>query len=737
MHGNRLQVASVYSYMTQHKKQGTGPSIFRPGHNCWRINHLFHAAMLIDCADFYRALHEAIVRAKHSIFIIGWDIDSRIRLLRGEDEKRTDIPSVAGDFLAWKARENPDIPIYLLRWDASFAFLQQRELLARRVWEFKTPPNVHVWLDNTIPAGGSHHQKIILIDDEVVFTGGMDIAPQRWDERAHRPHEPERTDSDGSYGPYHDIQIVLHGPVVQDFSELARWRWKHAAGFDAVPVRKTDLSDPETLPPAWPSAARINFTGMRCAIARTIPWMGSHPPKFEVRQMYLDLVAKAKKFIYMENQFFTSLEIAEAINRRLRANSDLKALIVSSYNPQGLFECEGMWSARIAFKSVLEKGIDSGRVKMCYPVIYDENGKEYYKRIHSKITAIDDHYLTVASSNINNRSMTLDTECDFVLAATEETHRKAIADVRNDLIAEHTGMKKSEVNRIIESLPVDEFLKDGGSRGVRELMDDKFSYQNLQKIACTIADPDRPLLPSFYSFNPGETVPMHNPRKDRFLIAALSLIAALFFIGFLTAYSDLIDPQRVSAFLETSRGTPWAFPLVCIVYVIAGLAMFPVTILSLATAAVFGPLWGPLYALSGALLSGAVLFGIGHFAGLRGVRKLIGEKVRKIDAKLQDKGVLGVVTIRLVPVAPYSLVNLAAGVSSIRFSDFMIGTFLGLLPGLIAKGFVGDSLVQAFVNPSSATYAYVAGGIIFWLVLAAATQIVINRIRKKQKPSRV
>lgn len=727
--------------MSQYKDQGklsAGPSLFRPGHNCWRINQLFQASLVVDCADFYRAIHEAISKARHSVFIIGWDIDSRIRLLRGQDEIKARAPSVAGDFLAWKAKQNPDVQIYLLRWDASIAFMQQRELLAKRVWELKTPPNVHVWLDNTIPAGGSHHQKIILIDDEVVFTGGMDIAPQRWDERAHRPHEPERTDADGSYGPYHDIQIVLHGPAVRDFAELARWRWKHAAGFEAVPVRgNAAIGDPDIIPEAWPEVVNVHFRNMRCAIARTIPWMGSHPERFEVRQMYLDLIGKAEKFLYMENQFFSCMEMAQAINRRLKECPDLHVLLVSSYNPQGLFECEGMWAARIEFKSIVLDGIDPGRIVMAYPVIFDENRNEYYKRIHAKITAVDDSYFDVGSSNISKRSMSLDTECDLVLAATEESHMRAIADRRNDLIAEHTGMAIEDIGRIIdERKPVRALLNSEGGSGrcLREIADEDFTYQNLSKFAGPIADPAHPLLPYVYSLNPGEPHPMHNPRKHRLLLAIILFLIVFAAVVLLGAYSQWVDPDRIGAFLEMSRGTAWAFPLVCIVYVIGGLVMFPVTVLSLITAAVFGPLWGPLYAMGGALLSAAVLFGIGHFAGLKGLRRLIGEKARKIDAKLQDKGIFGMVTVRLVPIAPYSLVNLVAGISSIRFTDYMIGTFLGLLPGLIAKGFVGDALVQAFVNPSKGTYAYVGAGLLFWIALAWGTQMVMNRIRKNRIP---
>ena len=78
-------------------------SIFKQGENCWVTSTATFASPLIDCANYYRALHSSIVKAKHSIFIVGWDIDSRIRLLRGEEEAQSEAPSVVSDLLAWKA----------------------------------------------------------------------------------------------------------------------------------------------------------------------------------------------------------------------------------------------------------------------------------------------------------------------------------------------------------------------------------------------------------------------------------------------------------------------------------------------------------------------------------------------------------------------------------------------------------------------------------------------------------
>jgi len=192
--------------------------LFKPGHNCWKRAHATHATPLIDYDNYFRALHQSICKAQHSIFIVGWDIDSRVRLLRGQDQEETEVPAVISDLIQWKAEQCPHIKIYLLSWDSSIAFLKTREIWPREVWDYKTPENVYTMMDDKIPMGGSQHQKIVVIDDEIAFTGGMDIAPKRWDTREHRLNEPERTDEGEEYGPFHDAQVVTAGPIVRHFA---------------------------------------------------------------------------------------------------------------------------------------------------------------------------------------------------------------------------------------------------------------------------------------------------------------------------------------------------------------------------------------------------------------------------------------------------------------------------------------------------------------------------------------
>ena len=711
-------------------------NIFEINKNCWRVDTAAHATLLVDCANFYSAIHQALSKAQHSIFILGWEIDSHMRLIRGDEEKNSSVPSVTLDLLNWVAKQRPEINIYLCRWDSSVVFVTDRDLMPEFVWSNNTPENVHICLDGKVPMGGSHHQKIILVDDELVFTGGMDIARQRWDKRDHKIDEPERTDVLGSYGPYHDIQIMMDGPIVKNYSELVRSRWLNACGVKPVAIRSQKDSPAEATVPTWPEKYPPQLKNIRCAIARTLPQLGEQNAVQEIRQMYLDLIKEAEEFIYIENQFLTSEEVAQAINQQLKAKPKLKALLVSSYEPQGIFERESMWAGRIEFKKVVEKDVDPSRVKMTCTKIKDKDGKYIPKRIHSKVLFIDHKFMTVASSNINHRSMVFDSECDVTLMPSNFEQAEIILFLRNDLIAEHTGRTAEEVKSIMAGdFTLLQLMKNEARKSYElyEIDDSEFTDQTFKSVVDRFADPEEPLL-SYVALTPDANAkiePFRNPRKHILALSILLLIILAVAVGYLKEHAEWFKPERLKTFLEYARHSRFALPLVCLIYVISSFFLFPVTLLSLITAAVFGALWGPIYGMLGSLASASVMFWIGNVAGHKGLRRLFGERLRAIDSKFQKAGIWGVATLRFLPIAPYSIVNLAAGISSVTFFDFLVGTFVGFLPGLVAKGLVGDSLAQVFIDPKPKTILLLGLGVLLWLALIACTFFLTRRWQKK------
>ena len=92
-------------------------------------------------------------------------------------------------------------------------------------------PRIHIRLDGHHPFGGSHHQKIVLIDERVAFCGGIDMTVGRWDTPEHRDLDSRRRGPDGSlHGPWHDATTALEGPAAVALGDLCRQRWREAGG---------------------------------------------------------------------------------------------------------------------------------------------------------------------------------------------------------------------------------------------------------------------------------------------------------------------------------------------------------------------------------------------------------------------------------------------------------------------------------------------------------------------------
>lgn len=133
---------------------------------------------------------------------------------------------------------------------------------------------------------------------------------------------------------------------------------------------------------------------------------------------------------------------------------------------------------------------------------------------------------------------------------------------------------------------------------------------------------------------------------------------------------------------------------------------------------VFGPLAAFVYALSGSLTGAILGFGIGRSLGRDAVRRLAGARLNALSRRLAERGVLAVMAVRIVPVAPFTMVNLVAGASHIRLRDLVAGTLLGMAPGTAAVSLFSDRLLAAFREPSPATIAMLA--VVIAVIVAGA-----------------
>jgi phospholipase D1/2 len=165
------------------------------------------------------------------------------------------------------------------------------------------------------------------------------------------------------------------------------------------------------------------------------------------------------------------------------------------------------------------------------------------------------------------------------------------------------------------------------------------------------------------------------------------------------------DPREISSWLAPHRHAWYAMPMVMAGFVVLGLV--PVLLLIAATGIAFGPVLGPLYAMAGSLASASAGFAIGRWMGRRRVQRLGGERVRRVMRGLERNGTLAVFFVRKVP-APFLLVNIVIGASSVRYRDFILGTLLGMMAIVIALAGFGYQLTKVLDSPTPATLATAA-----------------------------
>jgi len=191
---------------------------------------------------------------------------------------------------------------------------------------------------------------------------------------------------------------------------------------------------------------------------------------------------------------------------------------------------------------------------------------------------------------------------------------------------------------------------------------------------------------------------------------------------------DVDAVVRIGERVEQSPAAPLA---VLGAFVLAGALVFPVTLLIAVTVLVFGPWLGAAYALGGSLLSAAATYGLGRLLGRNVVRQLAGARLNRLSQRLGRRGLLAVVAVRVVPVAPFTVVNLVAGASHIGARDFLLGTLIGMAPGIVATVLLVDRAAAAIREPNAAAIAIVAGV----LALAGGAAWAIRRWLRRRGDS--
>ena len=681
------------------------PSLFVPGRNCWRVEHARRFAVLIDADAYFRAVRRAIAEARHSIFIVGWDIDSRLRLV--PEGAHDGFPQPLGEFLNAVVASRRELRAYALSWDFAMLYALEREWLPVFKLHTTTHRRLAFRLDGGHPVGASHHQKIVVIDDAVAFVGGLDLTHTRWDTPEHRTRHPLRVNGLGfAYGPMHDVQVVVDGDAARALGDLARERWRRATGCGLRTSGAPLAHDP------WPASCVPDIENVDVAIARTDPAYDGRPQVEEIRALHLDAIASARRWIFAENQYFSSSAIAKAMSSRLTEQNPPEIVFVGPREESGWLEATTMGVLRARVERDIKAADRIGHFRAYCPTLADPE----CINVHSKVMVVDDALATIGSANLSNRSMGFDTECNVAIESRGNARiAAAIAGIRNRLLGEHLGVAPARVAqesaRRASLIGAIEALR-GEGRTLKPYHRELSPEADAMVPDRSVIDPERPIDPDRLV---DDLVPADSrgPVRTR-VIALVLVIVALGMIAAAWRFTPLADYLRLSAIAdlgEELRNAWWSPFAVLAAYVAGAALVVPIMLTVAATGMLFGPWLGTLYACTGVIISGVTSYLIGRHLGRDTVRRIGGRRLNELSRRLAKRGLLAVFVIRHLPIAPYSIVNMVCGASHIRLRDFVFGTMLGMYPATIITVVFVDRAIAAIRAPSAATVAMLVGAV--------------------------
>lgn len=692
------------------------------GKNCWLKCHADRGAFLVDGEAYFAAFAHAALRAERSILIVGWDFNSRTLLGYGKEPRSA--PAVLGDFLDTLVKRRHTLQVHILDWDFPMIYAMDRETAPIFGLGWKPRHRIHLQFDRNFPTGASHHQKIVVIDDAIAFAGGMDLAADRWDTPAHKVDDPRRKMNGTAYPPVHDVMMAVDGEAAHHLGELVRERWRRATG-EQLPPPGAVRSDP------WPTRLKPDLRDARVAISRTEPAYDGRPEVREVEALYLDMLATAQRTIYIENQYFTSSRVGAAIEARLGCDDCPEIVMVLRRTSDGWLEGATMGTLRTQLLERLRRADVHGRLHVYFPVVPGLG--DGFINVHAKVCVIDDAYARVGSANLNNRSMGFDTECDLTVEAGDDARAsESIATFRNRLLAEHLDVSPREVARTLartDSLVATIEALTHGERRLVPLANADAWPVSLAPIV-ELGDPESPVSAEqlFMQLAPESEAPKRSRRPLAALLAGIGVVGALFAAWRWTPLSQYLTAETVSHWADLLAARP-SGPLVVIgAYTLATITMFPRPLITLAAVLAFGPLQGFVYAMTGMLLAAMITYAAGRFLGRDAIRRLAGPKLNRLSRELRRRGLLSVVAVRLVPVAPYLVVNMVAGAAHIRVVHYFFGTALGILPGALVATIFGGQLHDALHEPSGIHWGFAALLVVAVLIL----MVVLRRWLKKR-----
>ncbi|MET0920295.1 MAG: phospholipase D-like domain-containing protein [Acidimicrobiia bacterium] len=436
-----------------------------------------HGRLLLDGATYFARLHEELcsTRAGDTVLFTDWEGDADERLA---DDDHGGEGSEIGSVLADLARRG--VQVFGLLWRShtkAINFSAEANLdLARTVNE----AGGEVLLDQRVRRGGSHHQKLVVIRradagdarDDVAFVGGIDLCHGRRDDGRHLGDPQAATLKAQNYGeqpPWHDTQLELHGPAIDDIEWTFRERWEDPNPLDtrnpwrAVwhrralrPTNPTPLPRPVTRDGDGPLAVQM----LRTYPSRRRRYPFAPDGERSIARAYGKAFRRARRVLYLEDQYLWSFDAAEQLTLALRREPELRVVIVIPRfpDPDGYFAGN---ASHIGREYVLDALSAAGDGRVAVYDLENHDGVPIY--VHSKVCVIDDLWLAVGSDNLNRRSWTHDSEISCAVidsrrdqreprdpAGRGEGARRIARDARVSLSAEHLGRSPDDTDDLVD-----------------------------------------------------------------------------------------------------------------------------------------------------------------------------------------------------------------------------------------------------------------------------------------------
>jgi phosphatidylserine/phosphatidylglycerophosphate/cardiolipin synthase-like enzyme len=372
---------------------------------------------LIHGADYFDRLVDEVeaLQAGDHLFFTDW---------RGDPDQlmRPGGPTVSELFCSAAKR---GVVVKGLMWRSHLDVLQMSEAENRSLAESVEAAGGEALLDQRVRRGGSHHQKLVVLrhpgapERDLAFAGGIDLCHSRRDDAAHLG-DPQPVRMSPRYGerpPWHDVQLELRGPVVAALDLTFRERWNDPTSLDSENplaylrdrLRKEDMS-PDPLPPRPPDPPPCGEHDVQ--VLRTYPAvLPRYPfaPRGErtVARGYAKAIRRARRLIYLEDQYLWSAEVANLFAEALRANSGLYLVVVVPRHP----DVDGRLALppnMVGREQALDLCRRAGGDRVHAFDVENTAGNPVY--VHAKVCVVDDVWFSVGSDNFNRRSWTHDSE---------------------------------------------------------------------------------------------------------------------------------------------------------------------------------------------------------------------------------------------------------------------------------------------------------------------------------------